>query len=155
MSAAKDEAYSQLQAVEKFLRSSGMPLGPDMSAEIRRIVTQAKSVQDRKHLKLPEAAFLNTYVVPGIARYLREECGLNESQAREALLNEYHRCMPETSTASPIHPGRLPFRKHMLGLTAKEVYRGWLKPANADGLTQSAPDFALRAPFPHLSLIHI
>lgn len=149
MTATKDEAYSHLQLLEKFLLSNGMPLGPDMSLEIRRIVTQAKGVQDRKHLKQPEAAFLNTYVIPGTVRYLREVCGLNEVQAREALLNEYHLSMPETSAASPMHPGRLPFRKHMLGLTAKEVYRGWLKPANADGLTQSAPDFALRSPFQH------
>lgn len=104
MSPAKVEAHSHPQAMEKILLSSGMPLGPDMSLEIRRIVIRAKSAQDREHLKLPEAAFLNTYVIPGIVRCLREVSGLNEAQARELLLNECHRSMPETAAVSPIQP---------------------------------------------------
>lgn len=143
-----EAALEYLRSLKKALQSSAMPKGPDMSVAIRQIVAAAKHDDKQKHLRLPEAAFLNTYVIPTLFDHLQAGIGFIESQAQESLLNEYHRTMPGTSVGSPIFPLRSPFRK-ALGATADAIYREWRSPAKGDGLTQSAPDFALRSPFPH------
>jgi hypothetical protein len=148
MTEIKDQALAYLQDLDKTLSSSGMPKGPEMNTTIRRITVEAKMDDKKKHLKLPEAAFLNTFVVPQLYEHLQSRGGLDGEQARQALLNEYHRSMPSSSAHSPIHPGRHPFRK-ILGTAAATVYGQWANPKKGDGLTQSAPDFALREPFPH------
>lgn len=56
--------------------------------------------------------------------------------------------MPETSDASPIRARKHPFRK-VIGLDAQAIYRRWTNPADGLGLSQSAPDFAVREPCPH------
>jgi hypothetical protein len=148
MTGTKEEALAYLRSLKKSLASSGMPKGSAMDAEIKRIVTTAKKDEHQKHLRLPEAAFLNWYAIPVLCQHLHSEMGLSKSDAREAFLNEYHRTMPNSSVGSPIYPLRYPFRKS-LGLSAHSIYREWLNPTKRDGLTQSAPDFALRQPFPH------
>ena len=118
-----------------------------MGPVIRRIVAEAKSNDRQKHLRLPEAAFLNSFAVPTLFKHLQDWAGLSAEQAREALLNEYHRTMPEVSTRSPIRATRHPFKK-MLGANAETIYRQWRDPRQNYGLTQACPDFALGKPFP-------
>lgn len=144
MQGTKEEALAYLRDLKKALVSSGMPKVALMNAEIRRIVTTAKLRGDQKHLKLPEAAFLNQFVTPVLFQHLKDAMGLNDADARESHLNEYHRTIPVPSKGSPIFPHRHPFKK-VISTSADSVYRDWV----ADGLTQSAPDFALCKPFPH------
>jgi hypothetical protein len=79
---------------------------------------------------------------------LRTKSGLNEAQAREALLNEYHPSMPGISSGSPARTVRHPFTK-VLGASPGGIYARWSDPSNKASLTQSWPDFALRASCPH------
>jgi hypothetical protein len=148
MTESKDAALQYLKSLENALASSGMPKGAEMNATIRSIVAASKADDKQKHLRLPEAAFLNHFAIPALFRHLQTNMGLSEPEAREALLNEYHRSMPETSLGSPIFPLRFPFKK-ALGANSGDIYREWLYPKKGDGLTQSAPDFTLRRPFPH------
>jgi hypothetical protein len=148
MTDGKASALQYFQSLKKALRSSGMPKSESMNAVIRSTVTAAKTNDKQKNLRLPEAAFLNRFAIPVLFQHLQTEMGLSEVQARESFLNEYHRTMPETSNGSPIFPLRYPFRK-ALGATADSIYQEWHEPKKGDGLTQSAPDFALRQPFPH------
>lgn len=121
---------------------------PSMRQQITATVTDARLDEKMKHLRLREAAFLNSFVVPALFAHLREHCCLSDIEARQALLNEYHRSMPSTSDASPIRSLKHPFRK-VIGLDAQAIYRSWMDPAEGLGLTQSAPDFALREPCPY------
>lgn len=120
---------------------------PSMNERIAETMAAALHDEKMKHLRKPEAAFLNTFVVPALFGHLRDHCGLTDLEARRALLNEYHRSMPETSDASPIRALKHPFRK-AIGLDAQAIYRRWMNPAEGLGLTQSAPDFAVREPCP-------
>ncbi|MGC1649905.1 MAG: hypothetical protein WA741_29115 [Candidatus Sulfotelmatobacter sp.] len=86
--------------------------------------------------------------LPVVFGLLQTRSGLSLEQARRALLNEYHRTMPDISCQSPIRWERHPFRK-VLGASASDIYRGWANPDTGHALTQSCPDFSLRDPFPH------
>lgn len=136
-----------LEKLEETLNAR-LPKGASMNPIIRGMVAEAKTDNAKKHLKLPESAFLNHFVLPAVFEQLQTEAGLSVEQSREALLNEYHRSMPQFSRAGPIRPLRHPFKK-LLGSSPESVYREWRYPTKGDGLTQSAPDFALREPFPH------
>lgn len=148
MTEKKADALRFLQNFQAVLADGRLPSGPAMDPEIRKIVALAKRDDRQKHLRLPEAAFLNTFVVPTLFEQLQIQGGLTAEQTGDALLNEYHHTMPDTSHGSPIYPLRHPFRK-ILGASPESIYRAWRNPPKGDGLTQSAPDFALRAPFPH------
>jgi hypothetical protein len=128
--------------------SKSAPPGTAMEREIRRITAAACEDTRRKHLKGQEAAFLNTFVLPVLFGQMRSHAALSADQARVALLNEYHRSMPELSGASPIRAVKHPFKK-LMGASAHAVYRQWMNTSEGFGLTQSAPDFATREPFPH------
>ena len=143
----KDDAYAFLQGFGKAIVDAA-PKWADMESEIRRIVEEAKRDDRKRNLRLPEAAFLNTYVLPILYRFLQEKSGLTVDQAKEALLNEYHRTMPNISSHSPIRAERHPFKK-TLGASAEAIYRQWKDPEQKYGLTQSCPDFALQSPFPY------
>ena len=119
-----------------------------MESWIRRAVAVAKTDDKQKHLRLPEAAFLNGQALPALFDLLQTHVGLSREQAQQALLNEYHRTTPDMSRQSPIRWERHPFRK-ILGSSPSDIYRGWKNPEKGGALTQSCPDFALRDPFPH------
>lgn len=140
-------ALGFLEALEEALISR-LPKGASMNPEIRGIVVDAKTDSRKKHLRLPEAAFLNHFVLPILFEQLQVQAGLTAEQSRDALLNEYHRSMPEISRYSPIRALRHPFKK-ALGASPESIYREWKAPKKGDGLTQSCPDFALHDPFPH------
>ncbi len=119
-----------------------------MESWIRSTVKAAKTDDKQKHLRLPEAAFLNGNALPVLSGLLKTHAGLSEEQAQRALLNEYYRTTPDISRQSPIRWERHPFRK-VLGASASDIYRGWTNPEKGGALTQSCPDFSLRDPFPH------
>jgi hypothetical protein len=143
---SKSDAYDFLHSLGTAILKD-CPHGPAMDPMIRRIVADAKTDDRKKHLRLPEAAFLNSFAVPALYNHLQGQAGLSAGQAKEALLNEYHRTMPEVSAHSPIRATRHPFKK-VLGASAETIYKQWRDPKQNYGLTQSCPDFALRKPFP-------
>src|ERR1700743_2223141 len=150
MSYVKDQAEEFLQLLGKSIIRNA-PRGAAMAPEIRRIVSGAKKNDAQKHLRLPEAAFLNTFAVPTLFRCLQEGTGITSEQARQALRNEYRRTMPEYSVHSPIRALPHPFRK-TLGANPETIYREWRSADKSFGLTQSAPDFALGKPSPYSTL---
>jgi hypothetical protein len=143
----KDQALEFLRELESALNKN-LPGPEDMRTEIQTTVREAKPDEKKKHLRSPEAAFLNGKALPILFDVLKSDAGLTAEQAHQALLSEYHRTTPNLSRQSPIRWERHPFRK-ILGARASEIYRGWTSPDEGGALTQSCPDFALRAPFPH------
>jgi len=128
--------------------AKGAPKGTAMERELRRMTTEAKLDAEKKHLKTPEAAFLNRFVVPVLFDQIRQHSKLTDSQAREALLNEYHRCMRDVSEKSPIRAKKHAFKK-LIGSSPESIYNAWKDFPSGGGLTQSAPDFAVTHPFRH------
>lgn len=145
--AGKAQALAFLRELERTLNNC-LPGPADMESWIRRTVAAARTNDKEKHLRLPEAAFLNGKVLPVIFELIQSYCGLSKEQARLALLNEYHRSMPDVSCASPIRWERHPFKK-IVGASPTDIYRAWADSEKGHGLTQSCPDFSLRDPFPH------
>jgi hypothetical protein len=145
--ATKDQAFEFLKELEKTLNTR-LPGPSDMESWIRSTVRAAKTDDKQKHLRLPEAAFLNGRALPVLFELLKSHAGLSREQAQQALLSEYYRTTPDISRQSPIRWERHPFRK-VLGASASDIYRGWTNPEEGRALTQSCPDFSLRDPFPH------
>lgn len=142
----KNQALEFLKKLEETLNKK-LPGPADMESWIRSTVKAAKIDDKQKHLRLPEAAFLNGKALPILCDLLKTY-GLSEEQAQQALLNEYYRTTPGISRQSPIWWERHPFQK-VLGASASDIYRGWTNPEKGGALTQSCPDFSLRDPFPH------
>lgn len=124
------------------------PPGTAMERHIRRTIAEAKQDDNKKHLRLPEAAFLNLFAVPVLFEELQSVGGLTEEQARAALLNESHPSMPQYSTAGPYRAIEHPFNKTMVA-TASAIYASWTTKDDHWGLSKCGPDFALRPPFSH------
>jgi hypothetical protein len=142
----KDLAHHFLEELEKVLNLK-LPSPAKMEPWIRATVQRAKANERERHLRLPEAAFLNGWVLPTLFELLKTH-GLPTASSRQALLNEYHRCMPDISCRSPIRWEKHPFGKSVQ-FVPSEIYRGWMNPEKGHALTQSAPDFSLSDPFPH------
>ncbi len=104
-----------------------------MERELRRMTTEAKLDAEKKHLKTPEAAFLNRFVVPVLFDQIRQHSKLTDSQAREALLNEYHRCMRDVSEKSPIRAKKHAFKK-LIGSSPESIYNAWKDFPSGGGL---------------------
>lgn len=143
----KKAAHDFLHHYEKEL-SSALPPAGEMERWIRTTCAESKEDSGKRHLKMPEAAFLNHFAIPELSRVLTLAGGLSEEDARHALLNEYHRSMKAISDASPARSTKHPFTK-ALGTKVEHIYEGWADEANTSALVQSCPDFALRRPFPH------
>lgn len=141
----KEEAQGFLLGFEKSLKKS-LPHAPEMELEIRKTVAAAKTQYSERHLRLPEAAFLNKFVVPALAEMIGAYAKLDIESTRKALLAEYHPCMSSISCGSPWHSLKHPFTK-LLNAKAESIYLRWMDPKKA--VVQSCPDFALRQPFPH------
>jgi len=143
----KDQALAFLRELERILNHN-LPGPAEMESGIRQTVAAAKTNDKQKHLRLPEAAFLNGKVIPVVFELIQSYSGLSKDQARLALLNEYHQSMPDFSCYSPIRWERHPFKK-IVGTSAADIYEAWEDPERGHGLAQSCPDFSLRDPFPH------
>lgn len=144
---AKRDAKAFLDGLASAI-SKKTPPGTAMESLIRRTIERAKVDELKKHLRAPEAAFLNLFAVPTLHEELTTTGGLTQEQARQALLNEYHRCMPEFSVTGPFLGHKHPFKK-MMGARPDAVYESWQQQEHGWGLASCAPDFALRSPFPH------
>jgi hypothetical protein len=145
---SKDQALEFLKELEQALNKK-LPGPTEMELWVRRTVAAAKTDDKQKHLRLPEAAFLNVQALPVLSELLKTYGGgLSTGDARRALLSESHRGTPDIALGSPIHWVRHPFQK-VMGTKPGDIYRGWADPENGHGLAQSCPDFALRDPFPH------
>jgi len=124
---SKDQALEFLKQLEETLNSK--LLGPTaMESWIRGKVAAAKTDDKQKHLRLPEAAFLNGQALPVLFELLKTYGGgLPTEDAQRALLNEYHRTISDVSRLSPIRWVRHPFRK-ILSAKLSDIYRGWTNP---------------------------
>jgi hypothetical protein len=140
----KYEAYEFLKGLKKHLNKN-LSSPQQMRKKVRDLVTSSRSDNKQKHLKSPEAAFTNQFLIPCIFEDISERVG--KSKAQQCMLSEF-RIMRDlycwkTSSQRQMHH---PFSKGIAG-KPQEIMRRW-KGDPKKQTSQSAPDFALRDPFP-------
>jgi hypothetical protein len=148
----KSEARAFLHSLEIMLRSR--LCGPsEMRLRIAEIMNMAKIDSTKKHWgNNPEAAFLNALVAPLLFEHMQTVPGINKNEARQSLVSDYWRSMPEYCSQSSARTEQHPFGKRLSGENALEIMARW-KGENGKTLIQPYPDFAFRSPFPHKILI--
>jgi hypothetical protein len=142
----KAEALKFLESIRAALEES-LPPPSAMEPWIRQTVASAKNDPQGTHLRNPEAAFLNGKVVPILFDLVKRLCGLSDSEARQALLNEFFRGTPLFADASPSRGRGHPFNK-LLKVDPVAIYQQW-QSGKPSAFTQGCPDLALQAPCPH------
>jgi hypothetical protein len=142
----KADALKFLDVLHTGLEES-LPGPEEMEKWIRDTVVSAKEDPRRKQLRNSEAAFLNGKVLPILFDSVKRHGNLTEARSQEALLNEYFRGTRQFATASPARGLRHPFKK-LLSISPAGIYQQW-RDGSQSALSQSCPDLALRAPFPH------
>jgi hypothetical protein len=148
MKSSKEEAHAFLGKFEQLLAHQ-LPAASEMESWVRRTVHETRGEHARRHLHGPEGAFLNGFVLPALSLAIRSypSCS-TDTNAKQAMLNEYHPSMPEISSHTPARTLKHPFTK-ILGANARQIYTRWADEGSNSSLVQSCPDFALREPFPH------
>lgn len=139
----KADAFTFLRRLQGALEQD-LPDPAYLRAEIRRVASSADS---EPHMRKPEEAFLNTYVIPCLFRQLQSQCGLSEQEAKAALLSENYRHLQSFCSGSPARSERHPFDK-TLAPDPSKIMMQW-KSGKSNALRQSCPDFALRDPCPY------
>lgn len=147
---------SQHEDAKKFLKNLCGYLAkhirpPDeVRQHVANAVLEAKSTAKGSAARseaFPEGAFLNKFVTRNIHDFLQREMHFTDDQAREALLSESFRSLPEISSGTPASTLKHPFTK-VLGDGAPSIIRRWWNPSTKSGVHQSCPDIALRSPCP-------
>jgi hypothetical protein len=141
----KSEAFTFLQHFQHTLHRE-LPALPSLRSRVREIATSAMRSDITPHMRSPETAFLNTYVIPQLFIELQSRYDLTDEETRIALLSENFRHMPKLCSASPARKIRHPFDK-TFSPNPSQVMAHW-RSGKSNSLRQSCPDFALRSPCP-------
>ena len=143
----KEQACTFLRSLEAQLNRY-LPSLREIHLQIDAIVAEAKTNESKRHLRGREYAFINAFAIPALFRLLCVQPGMTEDNARQSLLSESFRSMPEYSKASPARLSRHPFSK-LINTDPAKIYQKWAGLTEYQPLTQSCPDFALQQPFAH------
>jgi hypothetical protein len=149
MDPKRDEAKQFLTGFEERLRESlrlseQAAEGKAITEQIEQIRAHAREDEKKKHLKFSEAAFLNHWVAPALFEQLRV-VGLDDSEAKAALLAESHSSLKKISGGPAARPEAFPFEKKM-GVPAGDIYDRWVGRSGGQPFTQPYPDLAVRHP---------
>jgi len=145
----RDQAKRFLSGFEERLRgnlrlSEQAGEGKTIAEQIEQIRARARDDKKDRHLKAPEAAFLNRWVAPALYEQLRA-VGLDESEAKAALLTESHTSLKQISGGPAARPVAFPLEKKM-GVPAGEIYARWACRSDGQPFTQPYPDLTVRHP---------
>ena len=145
---SKDLAFQFLRSLEHRL-SQRLPAWLELHEAVPEIVAEAKMREDWGNKRQPEDAFLYHFAFPIVFEYLANEMALGRDKARESLLCEYHKFMPDLVSGTPTRPIRfgIPFGKEIE--STESINTRWRNEAVTAKTQQPCPDFAIRAPSPH------
>lgn len=148
----KDVARLYLESLETWLRSN-LCSASEMRVKIPAIMKTATTDASKKHWgNNPESAFLNALVAPLLFQHMQTVPGIGPSEARQSLVSDYWRSMPEYCSQSSARTEHHIFGKQLGGENAYQIMARW-KGQSGKLLRQPYPDFAFRPPFPHRILI--
>jgi hypothetical protein len=141
----KDAAYRFLEALKATLNAE-LPPPDQIRSTVREIAAASKADKAKAHLRWPESAFLNHFVIPKIFYLIQTFEEIDEAQARRAFLCEGYGNMSQYCSGTPARTKGHPFTK-IFKSTASEIVHKW-KGGKGSPLTQASPDFAFRDPLP-------
>ena len=142
----KPDALKFLEHVHHSLEQQ-LPSSELLRSHVRDTASSAKRDADKPHMRRPEEAFLNGFVIPHLFTELQVRLSLSPARARAALLSENYRHMSTMCSGTPARKDRHPFDK-TLAPNSGAVMAHW-RSGKANALRQSCPDFALRDPCPY------
>jgi hypothetical protein len=129
------------------MRQSEIAEGRSIAEQIEATCEKANTAeQTQRHLKSPEAAFLNQWVAKTLSDQLLA-FGLDSKQAKAALLAESHTSLSDIVGGPAARPVAYPFSK---GLDAqpRDIYDRWARPKRSQSpFPTTWPDLAIRGPF--------
>ena len=145
----RDQARQFLEDVrtrlEVRLYESEASEGTSIAKQIEQIRIAARQDAQRKHLKAPEAAFLNTWAVQALRDQLLAQ-GLSTAEAKAALLAESHAAFPEIVGGPAARPMAFPFTKAM-NAKSRDIYDRWAgRKGSQTPFPTTWPDLAIRQP---------
>src|SRR5262245_19429062 len=82
----KDEAYQFLKEMQKHLNAN-LPSAQQMGKQVRDIVVNSITDEEKNHLRYPDAAFTNHFLIPHIFDVVSGRVG--KSEAQQCMLSEY------------------------------------------------------------------
>jgi hypothetical protein len=143
----KREALRFLEGLHEFL-DLNLPHFKTIADTIEQI---EKNNEKKYH---PEDMFLYEFAIPLIHKYILEQMEMDEKKAKESILSELYRKLPNITSGSPTRRIYHPFNKRLhpfqREINPLEVINQW------KGLSQTGhpfyrncPDLAIRNPFPH------
>lgn len=145
----RDQARQFLEGVrsrlEVLLRQSEVATGRSIAEQVDATCADAQNDERKKHLKAPEAAFLNTWVVQALRDQLLASLPSSEA-AKAALLAESHAAFPDIVGGPAARPAAFPFTK-ALNAKPRDIYDRWAKPKPGQAAFPTTwPDLAIRQP---------
>jgi hypothetical protein len=143
----KRDAHLFLKKLEDRLNFT-LPAPAELRAKVRETAKKTRSERQLSpaHLRGPEASFLNHFVIPEVFELVSAYEAMDDSRARQALLSEYEAMRKKFCSGAPTRQERHPFRK-IIGTKPTAIMQQWLS-GRSNALTRSAPDLAIRDPFP-------
>jgi hypothetical protein len=144
-------ARTFLDSLEARLRSTLRQVERESGKSVSQLVIEiqedaaASKDKARAHLKQPEAAFLNTWVAHAINDEL-VAAGNSPSKARELLLAESYKALPDISSGPAARPIAFPYEKKMR-VSERAIYDRWVRKTDEQPFKQPYPDLAIRAPY--------
>ena len=110
--------------------------------QVARIVKEARKASNQAHLRLPEAAFLNTWLPPAVAEALRQ---YGYADSKRVFLAESYRGLQQFCGDTAARSRPFPFKKGRKA-DLSEVFQRWSGSAKK-AFIQPCPDFAVDDPF--------
>jgi hypothetical protein len=141
----KAEAHTFLAKLESMLKSS-LPQPEEVQKSLADITAASKTDDLKKHTRIRESAFINTYVIGKLSEFIQANNSMSSIDARQALLVEgfQNTALKPFCSGTPARTLGHPFTK-LLGATTEEIAENWTA---KDSIAKPCPDFALRPPFP-------
>ncbi len=152
----KAEARQFMQALESFLATK-LPARSEVRATVEEEVARARAAKQRppdksqSYISSPEGAFFKLVGVKYIYKFLVDNRGMPEGEARTALLSETFRNCRAFSSNSPRSKEKHPFTKKS-GEDIRTIVARWWNP-DEKSVQQSCPDLALAYPCRHKIVI--
>jgi hypothetical protein len=154
--AEKTEAQQFLRAMERFLVTQ-LPTRSEIRAVVEEEVSRARAAKEKapekkqSYIASSEGAFFKLVGVKYVHKFLVDEHGMPEEEARRALPSETFRNCRMLSSDSPRSKERHPFTKNGDGV--RKIVSRWWNPSEKSGVQQSCPDLALGPPCQHRIVI--
>jgi hypothetical protein len=140
-------AHEVLAGLQDKLAAS-LPPRSEVREIVERITRESQLDRLRSHTRGDEDGFIDRFVIPTLFDHIKDVAQLTDSQARQSLLSEHWRSIPEYSSGTPARKQLHLFTK-IIGESPSEIMSRWRGGGRGPPMKQPCPDFAIRSPFPY------